>query len=53
MIPSLDTVCRVGGVTTIACYSTLNEFMSPKGTEFGYNYLKEICSPISLIHLEI
>ena len=34
----------------IACYSTLDEFLSLKGLEFGYTYFKEICSPISLVY---
>ena len=38
---------------TIACFSTFNEFLSPKGSEFGYTYFKEICSPISLVYPEI
>ena len=37
----------------IACCSTLNEFLSPKGSEFGYTYFKEICFPISLGYLKI
>ena len=39
--------------TTIACCSTLDEFMSLKGSEFGYTYFKKICSPISLVYLKI
>ena len=38
---------------TIACRSTLNEFLSPNGSEFGYNYFKDICSPISVVYPEI
>ena len=38
---------------TIACCFTLNEFLSPKGSEFGYTYFKDICSPISPIYPEI
>ena len=34
---------------TIACCSALNEYMCPKGSEFGYTYFKVICSPISLV----
>ena len=37
----------------IACCYTLGEFRSPKGSEFGYNYFKEICSPISLFYLNL
>ena len=33
--------------------STLNAFLSPNGSEFGYTYLKENCSPISLVYLAI
>ena len=38
---------------TIACWSTLNEFLSPKGSEFVYTYFEEICSPISLVYPKI
>ena len=38
---------------TIACCSTLDEFLSLKGSEFGYTYFKEICSHISLVYSEI
>ena len=38
---------------TIACFSTLNEVLNPKWLEFGYTYFKEMCSPISLVYLEI
>ena len=37
----------------IVCYCTLDEFLSPKGAEFGCTYFKEICSPISLFYSEI
>ena len=33
--------------------STLNAFLSPKGSEFGLNYFKEICSPINLVYPKI
>ena len=33
--------------------STLNEFLSPKGSEFGLIYFKEICSTISLVYSAI
>ena len=33
--------------------STLNAFLSPKGSEFGLTYFKVICSPISLVYLVI
>ena len=33
--------------------STLNAFLSPKGSEFGLTYFKEICSSISLVYPEI
>ena len=33
--------------------STLNAFLSQKGSEFGLTYLKEICSPIGLVYPEI
>ena len=36
---------------TIACCPTLDEFLSLRGSEFGYTYFKEICSPISLVYL--
>ena len=32
---------------------TLNAFLSPNGSEFGYTYFKEKCSPISLVFLAI
>ena len=32
---------------------TLNAFLSPKGSELGLTGFKEICSPISLVCLEI
>ena len=33
--------------------STLNAFLSPNGSEFGYTYFTEKCSPISLVYLAI
>ena len=33
--------------------STLNAFLSPKGSEFGLTYFKEICAPINLVYLKI
>ena len=38
---------------TIACCFTLDEFLSLKGSEFGYTYFKEIFSPISLVYPKI
>ena len=37
---------------TKACCSTFNEFLSLKGSEFGYTYFQEICSnlPKNLNH---
>ena len=48
-----DNCVPPGLLHTIACCSTLDEFMSLKGSEFIYTYFKEICSPISLLYLEI
>ena len=33
--------------------STLNAFLSPKGSEFGLTYFKKICSSINLVYPEI
>ena len=33
--------------------STLNAFLSPNGSAFGYTYFMKICSPISLVYLAI
>ena len=38
---------RIGNMSEHS--STLNAFLSPKGSEFGYTYFKAICSPISLV----
>ena len=38
---------------TIACCSTLDEFLSLKGSKFGYTYFKEIYSSINLVYPEI
>ena len=48
-----DNFVLPGLLHTIVCCSTLDEFMSLKGSEFGYTYFKEICSPISLFYPEI
>ena len=48
-----DNCVPPGLLHTIACYSTLDEFLSLKGSEFGYAYFKEICSRISLVYPEI
>ena len=45
-----DNFVLPGLLHTIACCSTLDEFLSLKGSEFGYTYFKEICSPISLFY---
>ena len=37
----------------LVCWCTLNEFLSPNGSEFGLTYLMEQCSPISLVYLSI
>ena len=33
--------------------STLNAFLSPKGSEFGLTYFKQIGFPINLVYLNI
>ena len=48
-----DNCVPPGLLHTIACCSTLDEFMSLKGSEFGYTYFNEICSPISLVYPKI
>ena len=48
-----DNCVPPGLLHTIAWCSTLDEFTSLKGSEFGYTYFKEICSPISLVNLKI
>ena len=48
-----DNCVPPGLLHTIACYSTLYEFLSLKGSGFGYTYFKEICYRISLVYLEI
>ena len=48
-----DNCVPPGLLHTIACCSTLDEFVSLKGSKFGYNYFKEICSSINLVYPNI
>ena len=45
-----DNYVPPGLLHTIACCSTLDEFLSLKGSEFGYTHFKDICSPIIRVY---
>ena len=49
-IKKMTIVFHPGLLHNIAGCCTLGEFMSSKGSEFGYTYFKEICSLISLYY---